>query len=397
MGKSVDQSEKVEHRKRGAILGAIVADAASMGLHWLYDVERVRDVGGINPEFKEPDRANYEGVMGYFAHSQKRSGDLSHYGEQLLVMLRSLLQNNGSFSRRQYQKDFRDYFGPGGPYQGYIDAPTRDTLKNLDAAEAEAMEKAARVELGIDDDLRTMLMRKILPNVKIYEGEDLKRRVDSAIRIAIDDDEIVKKGFAMMDALEEGLKGYYGADDQQLPAISKLPPLVACYAGSERMKDFVEQAVRVTNHHDLAVQYALASGKMIEKAILGETTARAIQSGLEGKGTEVPNRLAEGIQAAGRDSIQAIGEFGRDCGLRQGLPSALQVLGSSKDYKEAVRTNILAGGDSCGRGILIGSILGAVHGIATPKGIPLEWIVRLNDSHNIVTMVERLTEAEDQK
>jgi hypothetical protein len=98
MGESAGQPEKVAHRKHGAILGAIVADAASMGLHWLYDVGRIRNVGGAKPEFNDPDPASYERVTGYFAHSQKRSGDLSHYGEQLLVMLRSLLQNNGSFN-----------------------------------------------------------------------------------------------------------------------------------------------------------------------------------------------------------------------------------------------------------------------------------------------------------
>ncbi len=192
-----------------------------------------------------------------------------------------------------------------------------------------------------------------------------------------------------MDALEDGLIGYYGADDQQLPAISKLPPLIACHAGDEQLKDIIEGAVRVTNNNDLAVQYAFAAGKIIENAILGESVTIAIQSALQIESDEISRQLTEGIQAANRESIQVIGEFGRDCGLRQGMAGGLQILASTNSYKQAVRTNILAGGDSCGRAILIGSVVGAAHGIATSNGIPLEWIVRLNEIHNIVTMVER--------
>jgi len=31
-------------RKKGAIIGAAVADAASLGFHWLYDQERIKSL-----------------------------------------------------------------------------------------------------------------------------------------------------------------------------------------------------------------------------------------------------------------------------------------------------------------------------------------------------------------
>ena len=42
-------------RAKNAILGALVADAAALGLHWIYDQDRVREVAGNTPEFREPD------------------------------------------------------------------------------------------------------------------------------------------------------------------------------------------------------------------------------------------------------------------------------------------------------------------------------------------------------
>ena len=46
-------------RGRDAILGAIVADAAAVGLHWVYDVDEVRRRGGGEPEFRPPGENKY--------------------------------------------------------------------------------------------------------------------------------------------------------------------------------------------------------------------------------------------------------------------------------------------------------------------------------------------------
>ena len=60
------------------IRGALVADAASLGAHWIYDKARVAEVCGETPEFLEPDVQNYRGGAGYFAAKGKRAGDSSH-------------------------------------------------------------------------------------------------------------------------------------------------------------------------------------------------------------------------------------------------------------------------------------------------------------------------------
>lgn len=72
------------------ILGALVADAASMGLHWVYDQAHIRKLAPEAPEFRTPQAADYEGVKGYFAHPTRTAGDLSQYGEQAVVMHRAL-------------------------------------------------------------------------------------------------------------------------------------------------------------------------------------------------------------------------------------------------------------------------------------------------------------------
>ena len=99
-----------KNRAKACILGALVADAATMGLHWVYSQKRILEVAPEAPEFRTPDEADYAGGVGYFAHAGKVAGDFSHYGEQMLVMLESLLESGGSLDEA-YQVDQSAYSG----------------------------------------------------------------------------------------------------------------------------------------------------------------------------------------------------------------------------------------------------------------------------------------------
>ena len=132
--------EALRRRIRNSILGAFVADAASLGMHWVYSQRRINELAPAYPEFRAPDEADYEGGVGYFAHAGKRAGDLSQYGEQMLVMLRSLAATDGRYNRAHYTETFRRHFGYGGEFVGYIDRPTRQTLDRIYRDENDAIE-----------------------------------------------------------------------------------------------------------------------------------------------------------------------------------------------------------------------------------------------------------------
>ena len=65
-------------RIRSSILGALVADAASVGFHWVYDQDRIRQIALEAPEFRAPTQNDYEGFPGFYAHGHKRAGELSY-------------------------------------------------------------------------------------------------------------------------------------------------------------------------------------------------------------------------------------------------------------------------------------------------------------------------------
>jgi len=311
-----------------ALAGGWVADAASLGLHWLYDSRRIHEVGGASPEFLTPKADYFKGGFGYFAHEGKQSGDISHYGAATGVLTDSLLAHNGTLDIRDYQQRFQAFFGPGGRWQGYIDKPTRGTLENLGT-----------------------IKQKDIDHNQLAES---------------------------------------GADDMQLPAISKLPPLVASYYGSNNLLKVTEAAVRVTNHNDEAVAWAKCTARLLEQLYRGNPMPVALDAGT----AEAParNNLTKARTGTVLDAPGAGDTFGRTCSLGEAMPVIFHILSHASSYTEAVRTNIQCGGDSCGRAWVIGPAMAALYGVGGERGIPLSWLARLRDAPAIITSIESLAE-----
>ena len=58
-----------------------------------------------------------------------------------------------------------------------------------------------------------------------------------------------------------------------------------------------------------------------------------------------------------------------------------------KDLKEALVQAVMAGGDSAGRGLMVGMVLGAHLG---DKGLPKEWVSGLQRGNDILRLLEQI-------
>jgi len=344
----------MHERAREAVIGALVADAAAMGLHWIYDIDRVRAVGGAAPEFIEPDLGNYRGGAGYFAHKGKRAGDSSHYGAQLMVCLKSLAATDGVLDPADYERRFVETFGPGGAWVGYIDYATRETLRNVDDAERAAAASADTFDLGAFADERSLMRSNVMANLRKWRGEQLATAVGKGIRIRHpDNDELVALAQSMAAAVEAARGGFHGTDDVQLPAVSKLAAVVACGAD-------VDAAVRVTNDNEVSLAGGRAVSNLIRTAIDGGDW-----------------------RAIARD-LAASGERGRACPLAQSIPMIGHVLAGAQSFEDGVRADILEGGDNSGRGTVVGAVLGAAY------GVPSEWAQKTGAVEIAAPLLDRL-------
>lgn len=372
-----------------ALAGGWVADAASLGLHWLYDSQRILEVGGQAPEFLPPKANYFKGGFGYFAHEGKQPGDLSHYGAATGLLMDSLLANGGTLDIRDYQRRFRAFFGPGGHWRGYIDNPTRVTLANLNTIEQKAIEQALSTTTAeLTDKQKRVLVQKVLPYTRRLSGEQLADPVRKAISLTYQERELQEAGVHLAQGIDRKLLPESGADDMQLPAISKLPPLVACYCGSDRLMEVTEAAVRVTNHNDEAVAWAKCAARLLDQLFQGDSMPDA----LEAAKNEAPDKhsLNNAESGSSLNAIAAGDTYGRTCYLHEAMPVIFHILNHARSFTEAIRANIQCGGDSCGRAWIIGPAMAAIHGVGGECGIPLSWLARVTDAPAILTDIEAL-------
>jgi len=296
-----------------AIFGALIADSAALGLHWLYDPDRIAKIEVMNGlVFVQPNASNYTDTKGFFAHANKNPGDSSGYGELCLLMLQHIAKH-GEFNRIEYQSEYCTHFGPGGAYIGYIDSPTRQTLQTL---------------------------------------LSLKPTEFPAIS---------------------------GVDDDQFAALATIPVLVATHQGTQdTLIKHIDTVVRITNNNDVAVAAAQCAAVMLFKVLNGASREQALNDSLPFAGPTLKPLLDQALTYKTLDSVAVAKRFGSACHVMEGLPVIFHIAQHAPDYRSAVEANIRAGGDSCGRAIMLGAIMAAYHAKqAAPKStVPLAWMAR---------------------
>jgi ADP-ribosylglycohydrolase len=101
------------------VLAAFAADALSLGAHWIYDTDLILATFNRLESFQKPGPNSY--------HPTKNVGEFTHYGDQMLVLLKSIAACRGFDLRHfaaQWQAHHQDY-------SGYIDRATRSTLASF--------------------------------------------------------------------------------------------------------------------------------------------------------------------------------------------------------------------------------------------------------------------------
>ncbi|MDA7920698.1 ADP-ribosylglycohydrolase family protein [Verrucomicrobiales bacterium] len=94
---------------------AVVADALSLGAHWIYDQSQIASL------FPEGVTAFADPVSPY--HPNRKAGELTHYGDQCLMLQDSIAKRNG-FALDGWREDWLTGMAN---YDGYLDGATRET------------------------------------------------------------------------------------------------------------------------------------------------------------------------------------------------------------------------------------------------------------------------------
>ncbi len=278
-------------RLKGMLFGAFVGDAYALGLHWIYDTEKLSQESDKLGGFITPSKGSF--------HFGKRKGDFTHYGDQSLLLLKSI-SSNGGFSPEVFKMHWLTYMSK---YEGYIDHATRETLNMLDE------------------------------------------------------------------------KTHFGSSSDELGGFARVAPLIYYHFDDPMLKKYIEKQTRLTHNNDTVINFGNFTTDLILELVIGKPLIESIDKTALNYPTiqewvkSLKSRLDE-------DTVSVIKDIGQSCSSQFAIPATLYLILKYQDnFVEAMKQNVLSGGDTAGRGMVLGMILGASLGYSK---IPTEWCHSLN-------------------
>ena len=298
-------------KTKAMVLASFVADALCLGVHWIYNTRVIDKKWGRVQNYIKPERPTY--------HPTKDLGEFTHYGDQTLVLLRSLIECQG-FDMARFAADWQNFFQS---YDGYFDTATKETLENFAAGKP-----PSEAGSGSDD-------------------------LAGAARIA-------------------PLGCFYHHDS-------------AAFISAARAQ------TALTHHNHQVIESAEFFARLTTRVLAGEKPTTAIEQVLNEAFDRQPygDWVKRGLESVETDTRQALLDFGQMCEVEAAFPGVIHLIARYEDNLPlGLIENAMAGGDSAGRGLLLGMVLGAHLGIET---IPERWLAELKAYPEIMDLLDKIS------
>ena len=267
----------------------------------------IYDLDKLHASF--PDYSSPQAPLPDSFHKNKKRGDQTHYGDQACHLWQFLKDSGGNYDPDLYRKEWIRFITK---YDGYMDKASKESLTAL---KNDLQFGSASEELG-----GTARVAAVYHWIEDSE-QALAAAIDQS-RMTHNSQQATGITFLIAKALEILLK----ENDNESPS--------SVFEALDRVR----------------VQM-LAEDKYDMKLISDSFDAANAQADIS----------AGSIAKA----------LGQSCHAGHALPVILAVLKQPDDYQKAMKQNIMIGGDSATRAMIIGALLGAKLGT---KAIPQEWL-----------------------
>uniref|UniRef100_A0A7C4EL36 ADP-ribosylglycohydrolase family protein n=1 Tax=Fundidesulfovibrio putealis TaxID=270496 RepID=A0A7C4EL36_9BACT len=296
---------------RAMVLGSLAGDSLALGAHWIYDQRELARTFGRLETLAAPGPGSF--------HPARTAGEFTHYGDQTLVLLKSLARQR-NFDVSAFSADWRAMFQGG--YTGYVDRATQATLNQL------------------------------------------------------------QNGWEPLDA---------GSVSDDLAGAARISPLVFML---RREPESAVAACRLqtttTHNRAVVIDAAEVFARTALAALEGTPPVQGMEQALAGRfpGSPLHGWFAAGMDAAGRDSVEAIAVFGQSCHADGAFQSTVQLIARHQDApSEALVDSVMAGGDSAARNLLVGMVLCAWKGLDDRLQT---WVNGLRERDLVETLLEEI-------
>jgi ADP-ribosylglycohydrolase len=187
-----------------------------------------------------------------------------------------------------------------------------------------------------------------------------------------------------------------GSHSDDLAGASRIAPLAYYYRRD--LQAFLTSArdqTALTHNNHTVIESAEFFGRVTWKVLNGESPTAALQQTVDEGFDRKPYTkwIENGLNSATKDTRQTILEFGQMCEIQAGFPSVIHLIAKYENsLKDGLVENVMAGGDSAGRGLMVGMILGAYGGL---DAIPQKWLTELKAMPEIVKRMDQMDQQAD--
>ena len=379
------------------IAGSFLADAATMGLHWIYNPtnieERITARGGSNPEifFKPPAAAFYS----------YDSGKLSPYGEEVVPLLRSMA-NVGHLDFNDASSTSYEFFKSS---KGYLNHCVKSFLERRDSG------KDWR-ECGAEDHQAQGIIKMPLLVARYAGSEELLTKVSDTVGILQNSPQSVDASSLAALVLERVLL------HNESPS-SAINWLLTSAEGRQRLTTSMEQLLAFVADDSVVTQwYYLVSslqsllpptdqfklmrdGSVTRRIFPALLALRDLDAAIASIAFEGEDRafldagLAAKAAAIASNKPVSVAQvascFGISCALPGCILTSLYLARKCTSYSDALRTNIRVGGDNCARSLLLGGLFGGAPGAE----VPVAWLEELHPDllNEVAALSEKVASA----
>lgn len=180
-----------------------------------------------------------------------------------------------------------------------------------------------------------------------------------------------------------------GPPSNDLAGAARLAPLVCLYADHpDALVTSAREQTRMTHADPWTVESAEFFARLAYAVLHGLTPGDAIFEVTKERfrGSRIEEWVRQGCDSVGRGSVEAILAFGQSCHTPEAFPAVIHLIAKyPDDLKEALIQGVMAGGDSAGRGMLVGLVLGAHAGMS---GLPESWISGMRRRDHLLGLIE---------
>ena len=182
-----------------------------------------------------------------------------------------------------------------------------------------------------------------------------------------------------------------GSNSDDLAGAARIAPLVYYYRGDpEKLIDAARSQTALTHNHPHVIDAAAIFSQIALEALAGNSPRDAISNLQSNPATDetLSGWLSDGLESIGTETREAIGQFGQMCEIGSALPATIHLIAKYEDaLSDALIENVRAGGDSAGRGLVVGMVLGAYQGLSS---LPSPWMTEMNAHDRIITLLDSL-------